>query len=296
MARPGRRRRRAPAVALVGPAVVVLALLAVVPIAGAMWTSLHHDLGLGDRRFVGIDNYGALAGDSAARGALVFTLIFVGVSVPLELGLGFGMALLMHRALAARGALRALLLVPWAIPTVVTSWMWLYIFDGDRGILNYLIFGANTQDYVTFLRHTWLARGAVIVADVWKTTPFVALLILAGLQSIPREVYEAARVDGASRLRQFVSITLPLVRPAVLVALLFRTIDAFRVFDLVYVMTSGRAGTSVLQYLGYQRLINESDYGMGSALAVVVFLLIGVVSVFYVRFVGAALVRGEGRA
>jgi multiple sugar transport system permease protein len=280
--------------ALVAPALVVLVLLAVVPIAGAMWTSLHHDLGLGDRRFAGLGNYAALWTDPAARGALTFTLIFVAVSVPVELVLGLGMALVMHHALVARGAVRALLLVPWAIPTVVTSWMWLYIFDGDRGIMNYLVFGSDTQDYVTFLRHTGLARFAVIVADVWKTTPFVALLILAGLQSIPGEVYEAARVDGAGRVRRFVAITLPLLRPAILVALLFRTIDAFRVFDLVYVMTGGRADTSVLQYLGYQRLVNESDYGMGSALAVVVFVLIAIVSVFYVRWVGAALVR-EGR-
>lgn len=289
MSRPAARQ----AALLLAPAVVLLVVLAVVPIAGAMWTSLHHDVGLGDRRFAGLANYAGLVADPAVRGALVFTLIFVAVSVPAELALGLAMAVLMHRGLAARGWLRALLLVPWAIPTVVSSWMWLYIFDGDRGLLNYLLFGAGTQDYVTFLRHTGLARLAVIVADVWKTTPFVALILLAGLQSIPRDLYEAARVDGAGALRRFASITLPLLRPAILVALLFRTIDAFRVFDLVYVMTSGRAGTSVLQFVGYQRLINESDYGSGTAIAVTVFALIAIVSIAYVRFVGTALVAPD---
>ena len=131
----------------------------------------------------------------------------------------------------------------------------------------------------------------MIIADIWKTAPFAALLILAGLQAVPDELHEAARVDGAGPLRRFFSITLPLLRPAILVALLFRTIDAFRVFDLVYVMTRARSGTSVLQYLGYQRLIVETNYGLGSAIAVVVFILTAAVSIFYVRAVGSRLFR-----
>jgi trehalose/maltose transport system permease protein len=274
---------------LTAPTLLLLLLLAVIPIASAIWTSLHHDLGLGHRAFIGLENYLELAADPAARESLTFTLIFVSVSVPLEILLGLGIALVIHRRFRGRGWVRAGVLVPWAIPTVVTSWMWLYIFDGDRGILNYLVFGSETQHYVNFLQYTAWARLAVILADVWKTAPFAALLILAGLQTVPDEIYEAARVDGAGPIRQFFRITLPLLRPAILVVLLFRTMDAFRVFDLVYVMTRARAGTSVLQYLGYQRLIIETNYGVGCAVSVLVFGLIAVVSVFYVKMVGARL-------
>lgn len=276
---------------LTAPTLLILLVLSVIPIASAIWTSLHHDLGFGHQAFTGIDNYLELSADRETLGSLKFTLIFVSVSVPLEILMGLAIALVIHRKFHGRGWVRAGVLVPWAIPTVVTSWMWLYIFDGDRGILNYLIFGSETQEYITYLQYTGWARLAVIIADVWKTAPFAALLILAGLQTIPDELYEAARVDGAGPFRQFFKITLPLLHPAILVALLFRTMDAFRVFDLVYVMTRARAGTSVLQYLGYQRLIIETNYGVGCAVSVLVFLLIAMASVFYVRMVGTQLFR-----
>ena len=286
-------QRAYPAV-LTAPTLILLGLLAVVPIVHAFWISLFQDLGFGQRTFVGLQNYRDLLSDPEAREALWFTLLFVGISVPVELVLGLLLALVIHPPFRGRGWVRAAALVPWAIPTVVTSWMWLYIFDGDRGILNYLLFGVDTPHYITFMEQTFWARTAVIVADVWKTVPFTALLILAGLQSIPEELYEAARVDGAGPLRRFFTITLPLLRPALLVALLFRTIDAFRVFDLVYVMTRGRSGTSVLQYLGYQRLIVESNYGLGCAISVLVFLLIALVALFYIRTVSTRLFEREG--
>ena len=275
--------------ALAGPTLVLLIVLALVPILNSIWISLYHDLGFGEREFIAAENYSGLLIDDEAKESLVFTLIFVAVSVPAEILIGLLIALVIHQAFRGRGWVRAAVLVPWAIPTVVTSWMWLYIFDGDRGILNFLLFGEDTGNYITYLRHTGWARFAVIVADVWKTAPFAALLILAGLQTIPDEIHDAARVDGAGSFRRFITITLPLLRPAILVVLLFRTIDAFRVFDLVYVMTRARAGTSVLQYLGYQRLIVETNYGVGSAIAVIVFVLIAVFSVFYVRFIGRRL-------
>lgn len=275
--------------ALAGPALLLLFLLALVPIGNAFWISFHQDLGFGHRAFSGLDNYAGLLQDGEMRESLAFTLIFVAASVPAEIVLGLLIALVIHESFRGRGWVRAAVLVPWAIPTVVTSWMWLYIFDGDRGILNYLIFGSDTQSYITYLRYTGWARFAVIAADVWKTAPFAALLILAGLQTIPEELHEAARVDGAGPVRRFFAITLPLLRPAILVVLLFRTIDAFRIFDLVYVMTRARAGTGVLQYLGYQRLIVESNIGAGCAIAVVVFVLIAAVSVFYVRAVGTRI-------
>ena len=275
--------------ALAGPTLVLLIVLSLVPILNSIWISLHQDLGFGEREFIATENYSGLLNDDEAKESLVFTLIFVATSVPVEIFVGLLIALVIHQAFRGRGWVRAAVLVPWAIPTVVTSWMWLYIFDGDRGILNFLLFGDDTGNYITYLRHTGWARFAVIVADVWKTAPFAALLILAGLQTIPDELHDAARVDGAGSFRRFITITLPLLRPAILVVLLFRTIDAFRVFDLVYVMTRARAGTSVLQYLGYQRLIVETNYGVGSAIAVIVFVLIAVFSVFYMRFIGRRL-------
>jgi multiple sugar transport system permease protein len=277
--------------ALTAPTVVILLVLAAVPILNAFRTSLYRDFGFGHREFVGARNFTELISSEEARESMTFTLIFVSVSVAAEMVIGLLIALVIHQAFRGRGWVRASVLVPWAVPTVVTSWMWLYIFDGDRGILNYLLFGGDTESYITFLRYTFWARAAVIAADVWKTAPFAALLILAGLQTIPEELHEAARVDGAGPTRRFFSITLPLLRPAILVALLFRTIDAFRVFDLVYVMTRARSGTNVLQYLGYQRMIVESNYGTGCAVAVVVFVLIAVVSVFYFRAVGTALLE-----
>lgn len=285
----GRLKRVLYPYTLVGPTLVLLILLSFIPILNTFWTSLHHDLGFGDRSYVGPGNYRALFHNEEMRESLAFTLIFVGVSVPAEVIIGLLIALVLHQGFRGRGVVRASVLVPWAIPTVVTSWMWLYIFDGDRGILNFLLFGKETGEYITYMRYTGWARSSVIIADVWKTAPFTALLILAGLQTIPDELHEAARVDGAGPLRRFFTITLPLLRPAILVALLFRTMDAFRVFDLVYVMTRARAGTSVLQYLGYQRLIVETNYGVGCAIAVVVFLLIVSVSLLYLRIVGSRL-------
>jgi trehalose/maltose transport system permease protein len=286
------RRMLAP-YGLIAPTLLVLAALALFPILNAAWTSLYHDFGLGARTFVGFGNFVELWHDAEARTALWFTLLFVACSVPAELVIGLAIALVIHRTFRGRGWVRASVLVPWAIPTVVTSWMWLYIFDGDRGLLNFLLFGRETDAYVTFLRYTDWARAAVIVADVWKTAPFAALLILAGLQAIPDELDEAARIDGAGPWRRFFTVTLPLLRPALLIVLLFRTIDAFRVFDLVYVMTRARAGTDVLQYLGYQRLIVESNFGVGCAVAVVTFVLIAAVSIVYVRAVSARLFEAE---
>jgi multiple sugar transport system permease protein len=283
--------RKAYPYALAAPTVVILIVLAAVPIVNAFRTSLYQDFGFGHRKFVGARNFTELLSSEEAGESMTFTLIFVSVSVAAEMVIGLLIALVIHQAFRGRGWVRAAVLVPWAVPTVVTSWMWLYIFDGDRGILNDLLFGADTESYITFLRYTFWARAAVIMADVWKTAPFAALLILAGLQTIPEELHEAARVDGAGPVRRFFTITLPLLRPAILVALLFRTIDAFRVFDLVYVMTRARSGTSVLQYLGYQRMIVESNYGTGCAVAVVVFVLIAAVSVFYFRAVGTTLLE-----
>ncbi|MFQ5700525.1 MAG: carbohydrate ABC transporter permease [Acidobacteriota bacterium] len=276
---------------MVAPVVVLLGLMSLYPIADAVMTSLNHGRGMsGDEEdFVGLENYARVSRDPEVRQALGFTLLFVAISVPLEIALGLAIALVLHRMIAGRGMIRALVLIPWAIPTVVVAWMWWYIFEGDHGILDALLFGSDTGSYIAFLTHPAWARLAIILADVWKTTPFAALLILAGLQTIPEPLLEAARLDGAGPLRRFFSITLPLLRPAILVAVLFRVMDAFRVFDLVYVMTQGAARTGVLQYVGYKRLIEQQDVGAGTAISVIVFLMIGAVCAVTLRTAGARL-------
>lgn len=285
--------RRARPYLFVAPAMAVLVALAFVPLADSLVTSFVVPGVDGGGSDVGLAHYRALWRDAEARDAVAFTLGFVAASVPLELVLGLAFALVLDAAIRWRGAVRAAILVPWAIPTVVTSWMWLSIFDGDRGLLNRLVHGDDVTGYVTWLAAPISARAAIVVADVWKTTPFVALVLLAGLQGIPGELLEAARLDGAGPIRRFFSVTLPLLAPALLVALLFRAIDAFRVFDLVYVMTKARAGTGVLQFLGYQRMFVESDPGVGTAVASVVFLLTGLGSIAVVRMAGAAFWRGD---
>jgi multiple sugar transport system permease protein len=271
---------------LAAPALLALTLLAVVPILGAFWQSLFHETARQSATFAGLDNYVQLARDREARNALLFTLQFVGTSVVLELLLGLSAALILHAKFRGRGLVRASVLIPWAIPTVVASWIWRYIFDDYSGVMTY------ASDISWFADPFW-ARTIIILADVWKTMPFTALLILAGLQTIPDELNESARVDGAGPWRRFVGITLPLLRPAILVALLFRTMDAFRVFDLVFVMTRGKSGTGVLQFLGYKALFDQEDYGRGAAISAVVFILIATMTVFYVRAVPSRLMEAD---
>jgi trehalose/maltose transport system permease protein len=271
---------------LMAPALLVLVLLAVVPIVGALWQSLFHETAREPARWAGLENYARLARDPEARNSLLFTLQFVGTSVVLELLFGLATALVLHARFRGRAWVRASVLIPWAIPTVVASWIWRYIFDDYSGVMTYV------SDVSWFASPFW-ARTIIILADVWKTMPFTALLILAGLQTVPDELIEAARIDGAGPWRRFKEITLPLLRPAILVALLFRTIDAFRVFDLVFVMTRGKSGTSVLQYQGYKALFDQQDYGMGTAISAVVFLLVATMSVIYVRTVPSRLMEAD---
>jgi multiple sugar transport system permease protein len=271
---------------LAAPALLALLLLAGVPILGAFWQSLFHETARDPAQWVGLDNYARLVRDPETRNSLLFTLQFVGSSVVLELLLGLATALVLHARFRGRGWVRAAVLVPWAIPTVVASWIWRYIFDDYSGVMTYV------SDTSWFSEPFW-AQTIIILADVWKTMPFTALLILAGLQTIPVELIEAARVDGAGPWRRFKEITLPLLRPAILVALLFRTMDAFRVFDLVFVMTRGKSGTSVLQFQGYKALFDQQDYGTGAAISAVVFLLIAATSVYYVRMVPSRLMEAD---
>ncbi|MBI4613567.1 MAG: sugar ABC transporter permease [Planctomycetes bacterium] len=285
--RPGGRETRL-AWALSAPALLTIGVFLAYPIAAAVLASLHHDTPFAERRFAGLDNYGELLEDDLLRESLVFTFLFVGTSVTLEVFSGLAIALVLHESFRGRGLLRAAVLVPWAVPTVVTAVMWKYMASDQYGLLNLLLHGNEIANYDAFLAHQGSARLILVLADVWKTTSFAALLLLAGLQAIPDELHEAARIDGAWAWRRFWHVTLPLLRPAILLAVLFRTIDAFRVFDLVYVMTRGApaGSTNVLSFHGYETMFPEQLFGYGSAVSVLVFLITATLAVLAVRAIG----------
>lgn len=279
------------AIALLAPCFLFVTVFAFYPILYSVWLSLHTVvLGLPQlgQPFVGLDNYVELVNDTVARWSVLVTLAFVLVSTLLEVALGLGIALVINRHFPGRGTVRAAVLIPWAIPTVVASQLWRYIFNDRYGLLNLALYGGDTAGYQAWLAQPATAFAAIVAADVWKTSSFAALLILAGLQTIPDELYEAARLDGAGAWQSFRRITLPLIRPALLVALLFRTMDAFRVFDLVFVMTQGGPAdsTNVLQFYGYKKIFAEGLMGYGSTISVLVFCLTMAVSLVYLRLAG----------
>jgi multiple sugar transport system permease protein len=249
------------------------------------------------QKMVGWENYADLWTDPVAVQSLKTTIIFAAVTIPMELLLGLGMALVMNEAFRGRGLLRAVVLVPWAIPTVVSSQMWRFIFNDRYGLFNFLLFGADTARYMAPLAEPGPALMAIMAAEVWKTTPFAGLIILAGLQTIPDELYESASIDGAGAWQKFRHVTLPLIRPALLLALLFRSIDALRVFDLVFVMTQGGPAdaTNVLQFYGYKKSFAEGMIGYGSAVAVGVFFISLALSLVYLRLLRESRLEGAIR-
>jgi multiple sugar transport system permease protein len=284
--------------AFLSPVILVLLVFIVAPIISSFFTSLHRIIiGLPQlgSHFVGLENYKELFRDSVARHSFWITVIFVALTTFFELLIGLLMALLINHRFPGRGMLRACVLIPWAIPTVVSAQMWRFLFNDAYGMINYAVFGADTARYIPWLALPGTALSAIIVADIWKTSSFAALLILAGLQIIPEELYQAARVDGAGLWRRFRHITWPLIRPALLIALLFRTIDAFRVFDLAFVMTQGGPAdaTNVLQLYGYKKMFVEGWMGYGSAISVCIFIMVLILSIIYVRSVGSRLLEAS---
>jgi multiple sugar transport system permease protein len=262
---------------------VLIALVAAYPIGYAIWLSLNeYSVRVaGLSRWAGLRNYEAALTDPEFWDAFRTTFIFAAASVTLETLLGLAMALAMHAAFRGQGLLRTVVLVPWAVLTVVTAMMWRSIFESPIGFVNSL-FGTDTP---------WLgsepeALIVMIIADVWKTAPFMALLLLAGLQTIPGELYEAAKVDGAKTWQRFTRITLPLLTPALLVALIFRTLDALRIFDLPYVLTRGAFGTNTLSLISFQTFQENRILGLGAAMSVLTFLIVMAVSFLYIRLVG----------
>ncbi|MDQ7784022.1 MAG: sugar ABC transporter permease [Desulfomonilaceae bacterium] len=284
------------------PLLLIIVVFSLYPVVYSLFLSLHRIIlslpSLGET-FVGIDNFVAFFTDPVGRNSLMVTLVFVGVSTALEICLGIMIALIIHESFRCRSVVRAAILVPWAIPTVIASQMWRFAFNDQYGIANYLVYGTNVAHYDAWLASPVSALAVIILADVWKTSSFAALIILAGLQTIPDELYEASKIDGAGAFQRFFKITLPLLKPAILVALLFRTMDAFRVFDLVFVMTQGGPGdaTNVLQFYGYRKLFAEGMVGYGSAVSIVVFLLVFSVSIIYLKFIGTGILeKKEARA
>lgn len=257
--------------AMIAPAAIVLLAVAAYPIARVATMSLYREvLVFREHRFVGLDNWRFLVRDPRFYGALGHTAYFAFVAVTLEIALGLGFALLLHRQSRGRSLLRAAVLVPWAVPTVVSARLWAWLYDPDHGLVTHVLAIRDTN----LLGVPVLAMHAAIVVDVWKTTPFVALILLAGLQSIPEDVLRAARVDGASSFRIFRSITLPLLLPTIVIAALFRTLDAVRVFDAIFVLTDGGPGnaTETLSIYAYKTMMRLGDFGYGATLSLATFL------------------------
>jgi len=273
---------------MVSPSMLLIALVAAYPIVYAIWLSLNeYSVRVaGLSRWAGLRNYETALSDPEFWDAFRTTFIFTGGSVVLETLLGLAMALAMHSAFKGQGLLRTVVLVPWAVLTVVTAIMWRTIFDPTLGFVNSLAGAIGLPNETVWLGSEPEALLVMIFADTWKTAPFMALLLLAGLQVIPGDVYEAAKVDGASTWQRFLRITLPLLMPALLVALIFRTLDALRIFDLPFVLTGGAFGTNTLSLLSYQTFQTNRIIGLGSALAVLTFVIVMAVSFLYIRFVG----------
>jgi multiple sugar transport system permease protein len=267
------------------PAAAALAVVALAPLVATAWLSLRRRiLVFGVDEWVGLANYRALVHDARFWNALGNTAYFTAVAVAVELVLALPLALVLHRASRGRGALRAAVLVPWILPTVVAAKLWALLLQPDWGLVARLVPGGDAV-----LASPTLALHAAILVDVWKTTPFVALLLLAGLQAIPEDLSRAARVDGASAWRAFRSVTLPLLRPAILLAVLFRSLDAFRVFDAVLVLTDGGPGhtTESLSLYAHKTLLRAGSFGLGSALSLVTFLCTLAIGLAWLRAIGA---------
>lgn len=290
------KRQERLAYLLLLPTILVVIGVAFYPLANTIYATFF-DARLGSSRaweFVGLKNYRVLMTDPRWWEAVLNTVKFTVTSVFFELILGLGIALVVNSKFPGRGLMRTAMLVPWAIPTAISSQMWKWMYHDVFGVIN--DFFVNVVPILD-RKIAWVANAdtalwALVAVDVWKTTPFMALLLLAGLQLIPADIYEAASVDGATGWRQFVTITLPLLRSSIVVALIFRTLDALRVFDLVWIMTSGAFGTESMATMNQRNLIQFQKLGYGSTISVAIFLVIAVFVVFYI----AVIFRGREEA
>jgi multiple sugar transport system permease protein len=278
---------------LCAPAVITMLIVTGYPIAYAFYLSLQRfDLRFpDDKEFVGLSNYTDVLTSNTWWTDIGTTLIITICSVAIELVLGMAIALVMHRAIFGRGPVRAAILIPYGIVTVVAAFTWRYAFDPASGFVQGLPLISDDAAPLTERTGSLIV---IILTEVWKTTPFMALLLLAGLSLVPDELHEAAKVDGANAFQRFFSITLPLMRPAILVALLFRTLDAFRLFDTAFIQTAGANNTETVSILGYNVLINRVNIGLGSAISILIFVAVILIAIFFVKVLGTSTAQQRG--
>ena len=281
----GARAERRLGWTLCAPAVIVMIAVTAYPIVYAVYLSLQrYDLRFPNlAHFIGLSNYAAVLSSTYWWHALYVTLLITIVSVAIELVLGMLLALLMYRTLFGRGTVRTAILIPYGIVTVAAAFSWQYAWTPNEGYLS-AIFGNGAP-----LTKTGTALAIIILAEVWKTTPFMALLLLAGLSLVPEDLQKAAKVDGATTWQRFTRITLPLMKPAILVALLFRTLDAFRIFDNIFILTAGGNGTYSVSILGYDNLFTALNLGIGSAISVLIFICVAIIAFLFIRGFGTAV-------
>lgn len=272
------------AFALVAPATILMLAVTAYPIGYAVWLSLQRNnlATPNDIRFVGLANYHTVLTDRYWWTALAVTLAITVASVTVEFALGLSLALVMHRTLVGKGLVRTAVLIPYGIVTVVASYSWYYAWTPGTGYLANLLPHGSAP-----LTQQIPSLGIVVLAEVWKTTPFMALLLLAGLALVPEDLLNAAQVDGAGPWRRLTRIILPIIKPAVVVALLFRTLDAFRIFDNIYVLTAGENDTGSVSILGYDNLFKGFNVGLGSAISVLIFGCVALIAIVYITLFGA---------
>jgi trehalose/maltose transport system permease protein len=269
---------------LCAPAVIVMIAVTAYPIGYSIYLSLQrYDLRFPDQaEFIGLDNYVSVLTSPYWWTAFWNTLIIMVVSVAIELALGMGLAIVMHRTLFGRGVVRTSILVPYGIVTVVAAFSWQFAWTPSTGYLSALFNDAAP------LTDKWQAIAVIILAEIWKTTPFMALLLMAGLALVPEDLQKAAKVDGASAWQRFLHVTLPLMKPAILVALLFRTLDAFRIFDNIFILTSGGQDTGSLSILGYDNIFIALNLGIGSAISVLMLICVAIIGFLFIKGFGTA--------
>ena len=272
---------------IIAPLLIVLLVITAYPLVYNIWNSFQHDNLLSFQRgFAGLANYSELFTNNQFLPALEHTFAFTVVSVIIEMVIGLGIALALNKPFRGRGVVRAAVLIPWAVPTVVSAELWRTMFDPQQGFVNFVLTKLHLPlASTTWLDSNWTAWTAILIADAWRNTPFVAIVLLAGLQVIPGDIYEAAKIDGANAWQTFRRLTLPLLKPALMVALIFRTIQSFMIFDVVYIMTNGGPGTStnVLALLDYRAYFYVLDYGYGGAISVSLVVIALLIAGIYVR-------------
>ncbi len=280
----GARAERRLGFMLIAPAVIVMIAVTAYPVVYAIYLSLErYNLALPQaKKFIGFANYGAVLSSPYWWHALYVTVVITVFSVAITLVLGFLLAFVLHRTIFGRGLVRTTSLIPYGIVTVAAAYSWQYAWTPGQGYLS-SIFNNSAP-----LTNQFQAIVVIIIAEIWKTTPFMALLLLAGLSLVPEDLQKAAQVDGATAWQRFTKITLPLMKPAILVALLFRTLDSFRIFDNIYILTQGSNGTGSVSILGYDNLFNALNLGIGSTISILIFICVAIIAFLFIKGFGTA--------